>query len=144
MKSLFCLLSCLLLVGCGELSQELLSLKSSVDGEKQWIFVQLSVDEHDIGQPRSYYYYGKVSSSMYEAIASNTLQDGFLFLEQVMYWGNDDLIHEYEDAQYSGDLIFRVADVVKVESIKQAPVAGVGYEQFEGLEPLKTQEASAL
>ncbi len=113
-------------IGCSEVT----ALKSHADTEKVWVFAQFNViEEKDVLD--TYYYYGEISKSLYQLISENKLNEGFILLEGVKYWGNDDLIHNYKDGENSGDLVFRIEHLAKLDLINVAPVIGKGIEQFE-------------
>lgn len=128
MKFLLPIVFLLLSMGC-DVKSEVFALNTINDSEKVWVFVHLNVREED--GIESYYYYAKLSKRMYDAIASNTINSGFLFLEDVKYWGKDDLIYDYKDIQSWGDIIFRVEDIAKMDRVNVAPKSGMGSEQFE-------------
>lgn len=117
------------LCGC-DLLQEINAIESMRDDEKVWVFMQLNVPEESDGT-ESYYYYAQVSKKLYDAISYNEIQSGFVLLENVKYWGNDDLIHDYKDFENAGELIFRIENIIKVDPVNVEPMVGVGYEQFE-------------
>lgn len=133
MRYLLSALIALLLTGCN-LSDEVQAARTFADGEKVWVFAQFNVREES-DDLESYYYYAQISSTLYEAIAKNEVNSGFICLENVRYWGDDDLIHEYRDYQNSGEIIFRIEDAVKLDLVIAEPIAGQGLEQFEDPAP---------
>lgn len=100
------------------------------DGERVWAFLQVNVQEEEDGV-ESYYYFAQISQTIYQGISRNELSEGFLLLENVRYWGNDDLIYDYKDIEYSGEIVFRIEDVQRISLINSEPVVGLGYEQYE-------------
>jgi hypothetical protein len=125
--------------GCGG-NQEIEAVQSNINTEKVWVFIQLNVKEENNGL-ESYYYYAKISKKIYQKISQNTLQNGFIFLENVKYWGDNDLIYDYEDAENTGYLIFRIEDISKIDLIKVEPIVGKGIEQFDLDKKTKIVEA---
>ncbi len=111
-----------LLSGC-DLVEELCAVEAEIEGPRVWAFMQFNVPEEG-GEIGSYYYYGNISKELYEKINSNTIKRGFMLLEKVRYWGDDDLVHEYKDKEYSGNLVFRVEDLVRIKGINSDPLLG--------------------
>ncbi len=129
MKYLSTLTIFLVLIGCNAES-EINSFRAMNDSEKIWVFSQLNVRE-ETDDLESYYYYAKISKSIYDAISNNEVQQGFILLEDVKYWGNDDLIYDYQDMENTGDIVFRIEDVVRLNPVNFEPIAGKGLEQFQ-------------
>jgi hypothetical protein len=118
-----------LLIGC-DAKSEVSALSAMGDEEKVWVFAQFNVREDKDGMD-SYYYYGMVSKNIYQAIRRNKIHGGFILLERVKYWGDDDLIYEYKDRDFSGEIVFRIEDLVRIRLVRNEPIAGKGSEQFE-------------
>lgn len=134
----------LALAGC-RFDDETLALEANAKEEQVWAFIQFNVPEEDDGL-ESFYYYGKVSKSLYQLISANRLQSGFVRLQEMHYWGDDDLIHAYRDLQNSGEMVFRTEDIRSIKLVRKAPTPGVGYEQFEapqnqGIKPATASES---
>ena len=128
MKYILILLVALAFVGC-DAKSEIAALSAMSGNEKVWIFAQFNVREEKDGL-ESYYYYGKVSKSLYEAISRNNINKGFVLLEDAKYWGNNDLIYEYKDIENSGDIVFRIENIAKINLVNIEPIVGKGLEQF--------------
>ncbi|MEW6993430.1 hypothetical protein AADZ84_04060 [Colwelliaceae bacterium MEBiC 14330] len=116
-------------VGCNA-EQEVQALNSNLNNEKVWVFAQFNVREEANGL-ESYYYYAKITKSLYNEISQNKLQKGFIYLESVKYWGENDLIYDYADGENAGELIFRIEDIAKIDLVKVEPIIGKGIEQFD-------------
>ena len=116
-------------VGCNA-EQEVQALNSNLNNEKVWVFAQFNVREETDGL-ESYYYYAKISKRLYHEISQNKLQKGFIYLERVKYWGDNDLIYDYADGENSGELIFRIEDIAKIDLVNVEPMIGIGIEQFD-------------
>ncbi len=129
MKYLIAIFVLILMTGCNA-QEELNAIKSMKDDHKVWIFAQFNVKEGNDDQ-ESYYYYGKISKKLYDAISFNEIERGFILLENVKYWGDGDLIYDYRDIESSGEIIFRIENIVKMEKINIEPIPGRGAEQFE-------------
>ena len=103
---------------------------STLSKQQIWGFFQINVPaEGELVD--AYYYYGKVSQSVFNKIKQNEIISGFITLKSVKYWGNDNLIHDYADGERNGEIMFRIEDIRKVSFLNKAPVAGLGAEQFE-------------
>ncbi len=100
------------------------------DDQKLWAFLQINVPE-GMDAVESYYYFAQISETVYQGVASNQLTEGFMLLENVRYWGNDDRIYDYKDIEYTGEIVFRIEDVKRISLVNKAPVIGMGYEQYE-------------
>jgi hypothetical protein len=122
------LLVVLFFTGCD--MDEANALNDQLGENTIWVFVQFNIPQKGRDY-EDYYYYGKVNEQLYNRIKSNRIQSGFILMEDVMYWGNDDLIHDFEDGENEGDIVFRIEDIKKMDLVKTKPVAGKGSEQFE-------------
>lgn len=139
-KLVLLVLSSAVLFGCN-LSDETAALGAMGDDEQVWVFAQFNVPEEG-DKIDSYYYYGKVAKSLYDRVSGNTLHEGFVLMEEVRYWGDNDLIYEFRDKENTGDLVFRIEDIRRIKQVRNEPIAGRGYEQFE--EPQVESEQTAL
>ncbi|MCE2570963.1 hypothetical protein [Motilimonas eburnea] len=108
------------LSGC-RVADEVGTAAKNTSTERVWVFAQFNVPEENDGL-ESYYYYGNVAKPLFDAISDNQIEDGFIILKKVRYWGDDDRVHEYQDSQDSGDLVFRIADIRRIKQIKQDPL----------------------
>lgn len=116
-----------IITGCD--LQEAIAINENLDERKVWVFAQINVPEEE--KIEDYYYFGKVSRSLYNGIRANNIARGFILFEEVKYWGDNDIITEYADVRSSGELVFRIEDLRKIELLKTAPIAGRGSEQFD-------------
>lgn len=128
-KQLILLCAMLLLGGCQPLSNYFTDEIRTAD-KSMWVFMQLNVAQES-GQFDSYYYYASISKKLYHQIKNNEIKQGFIHLSQVKYWGSDDLIHSYQNAEDQGDITFRIEDIKKINPVNQEPISGLGVEQFE-------------
>ena len=113
---LFCVLS---VTGCNA-GDEVRSVVSADDARKVWVFVQINVAEEG-NVIEDYYYYARMSLPMYDDIKRNAIARGFLFLQDVRYYGNDDKYHYYRDEDSAGELVFRIEDIKRIELLKGPP-----------------------
>ena len=117
------------LYGC-DVVDEASTLKENFDEEQVWIFGQFNVPENADGV-ESYFYYGLISKPLYEEISRNKLQSGFILLQNVKYWGEDNLIYDFRDEEDEGSILFRIEDIRKLTLVRKEPATGIGMEQFE-------------
>ena len=82
------------------------------------------------GTIESYYYFAEISKPLLERINSNKLNSGFINLQNVHYWGSNDVIHAYKDKENAGDILFRIEDIRKLKMVNSAPIVGQGVEQY--------------
>ncbi len=132
MKSLY--LSILIIVflsGCD--LDEAHAIKDNASDKRVWVFIQFNIPLKN-NKLEDYYYYGKISQPLYERIRSNQIKSGFILLDDVKYWGRDDIIYDYADGENEGEIVFRIEDIRKMELVNKRPIAGKGREQFEANE----------
>jgi hypothetical protein len=141
LKYLFSVAILLLLSGCN-IESEAQAINSMRDSEKVWVFVQFNVPEES-DKIETYYYYGLIAKKLYDGVAYNELESGFILLEKVKYW-SDNIIHDYKDGESQGELVYRIEDIVKLERINREPIAGKGSEQFKVLEKLEENSAGNI
>jgi len=120
-KYLMTLLCIAVLSGCNV--DEVVAINDNMEEETVWVFAQFNVPEEG-DKIDSFYYYGKVSKPLYERIKSNNIQQGFILLDDVKYWGTDDLIHDYADEEEEGELVFRIENIYRIKLIKKEPKLG--------------------
>lgn len=120
--------------GSGEsakaVQQEWTALDAATRGPSAWVFVQLNVPK-EVGGMDTYYYFARVSSPIYERIRRKELERGFITLQDVRYWNNDDRIQAYRDAADSGELVFRIEDIRMISLLRKEPRVGDDYDQHE-------------
>ncbi|MDQ6989226.1 MAG: hypothetical protein Q9M19_05025 [Mariprofundaceae bacterium] len=139
MKKYSVLWLCLLILSSCQLNDETTALVEHVKQEKVWVFAQFNVpEEGDVID--SLYYYGTIPKSLYTLIQDNRIQQGFIVLSEVKYWGQDDLIHAYAGIEHTGELVFRIEDIRRLKLLNAVPKAGLGSEQFD--EPAVVEAAT--
>jgi hypothetical protein len=111
----------LLVLSSCNVGDEVDALQSFKDGRKVWVFTQVNV-ANEGGELDSYYYYGRVSEKLYERIKNNKIARGFLLLDEVRYYSSkDDKIHSYKDKDTSGELVFRIEDIKRIQLLAKPP-----------------------
>ena len=130
MKKMGLVLLLLVFISGCNFSEEVSAINANSDENKIWTFIQFNVPEEK-DRIESYYYYGLVSESLYEKISDNSIKSGFIEISQVRYWGDDDLVHDYESLEYTGELLFRIEDIRRIRKVVNETQVGRGAEQFE-------------
>ena len=132
----------LLLSNCS-VGEEIDALQANSDVRKVWIFTQINV-ANEGGELDSYYYYGRMSKQLYARIKDNKITRGFLLLEEVRYYSSkDDKIHPYKDDEESGELVFRIEDIKRIQLLAKPPQMekALGGEPVVDLEPAPENSA---
>ncbi|MDP2713787.1 hypothetical protein [Rheinheimera sp.] len=131
------LLTLVFLQGCN-VANEIETLSDNTGQELVWTFTQFNVPEEG-GNIESYYYFAEISKPLLEKINSNEVTKGFIYLQNVHYWGSDDVIYAFKDKENAGSIMFRIEDIRKLKTLNSAPVIGQGIEQYaeEVVEQLK-------
>lgn len=111
--------------GC-KLSDEIESISEFKSSEKIWIFSQINVNRKN-NKIEEYFYYGQINKSLYEKIKAQKIKHGFFAIENVRYWTTDNKIAAFSDDMSSGELLFRIEDIRKIELQKSGPVIGYKY-----------------
>jgi len=108
-----------LLAACN--AQDELTAASTITSSKRvWVHAQLNVpEEGDVID--SYWYYGRVPEQLVDLISANEIKQGYISFEDVKYWGNDDKLYDYEDDNFTGELVFRIEHIEKLTVLKQEP-----------------------
>lgn len=133
MKKTIAITTLLILLSACRASDEMYALETESDTALTWAFIQFVVPE-DNGETEAYYLYGQVSKRLLDSIANNRIEHGFIFLKNVRYWGDNNIIHEYRDGENTGELVYRIEDIRRIKLIRTEPKVGMGYEQFEKIE----------
>ena len=103
----------LLLVGCNNVSTEVLNTK------KTWVYVELKVITEDTDY---YYYFGQVNQSILDKLAMDKGYSSLFVLNNMRYNDDFDKIQEYADSRDDGTMFFRTDDIVKLEVLKHDPL----------------------
>ena len=122
------LLTLVFLQGCN-VANEIETLSDNTGQELVWTFIQFNVPEEG-GNIESYYYFAEVAKPLLEKINGNKLTNGFIYLQNVHYWGSDDVIYAFKDKENAGSILFRIEDIRKLKTLNNAPIVGQGIEQY--------------
>lgn len=120
------LLSLLMLQACNVRNEagaiEELNTKNPV-----WVFAHFNVHSEKDGLD-TYYYFGQVNESLYNKIANNKLNSGFILMRNVRFWNDNNTIEAYSDPVDGNNLLFRIEDIRRLRKSKTEPVVGYKYE----------------
>jgi len=94
-------------------------VKQSIDQNSIWIFAQINVPEGD--GIEDYFYFGRVNKSIFDQMVNGTLDSGFIFFRDVRYFNENDQVVKYEDHVDSGNMVFRIEHIVKIDIEKGDP-----------------------
>ena len=109
---------------------EVEAAKEFQDGKKIWIFAQINVPKED-NTIEDYYYFARINESLYKKIKDHRIKQGFIVLDNVRYWTNDDTIESIGDEIYADEMVFRIEDIRKIDLVKNEPRIGFKYGQKE-------------
>ena len=123
------LLMLTLLSACN-MRDEVEAAKEFQDGKKIWVFAQINVPKED-KTIEDYYYFAQINESLYEKIKDHRIKQGFIVLDNVRYWTNDDTIKSIGDEIYDDEMLFRIEDIRKIDLVKNEPRIGFKYGQQE-------------
>ena len=87
-----------------------------------WVFFHFNVPEEN-GALVPYWYYGRVLSETYQGIVENKITDGSILLKDVRYFDDNDEIVAYEDNIDTGNIVFRIEHIVKMNPAKGDPLS---------------------
>lgn len=120
MKKFLLFLSLIVALSGCNLSEEAQATSENTTENKVWVFAQFNVETENDGL-ETYYYYGEISGPLYKKIKANQISSGFIHLDKVKYWDNEDIVREYKDEESAGDILFRIEDIRRLELIDQVP-----------------------
>ncbi len=121
-RCIYLVFLCVFFAGCN-LSEEVEAIEANDNSKRIWIFAQFNVPEEKDAL-ETYFYFGEVPEKLYQKISTNRIKSGFILLENVRYWGKDDKIYELRGKGYSGDVLFRIEDIRKLERVVTEPKVG--------------------
>ena len=101
---------------------------SNKSAEPVWVYAQFNVPEEE-NYIEPHWYYGRVDGDLARAISSNEVTTGFITLEEVRYWDDNNEIALYEDHIDSGKVTFRIEHLVKFSEMKTSLDEGFSYDE---------------
>ena len=111
-----------------DMRDEVEAAREFQDGKKIWVFAQINVPKED-NTIEDYYYFAQINESLYKKIKDHRIKQGFIVLEKVRYWTNDDTIKSIGDEIYGDEMLFRIEDIRKIDLVKNEPAVGFKYGQ---------------
>jgi hypothetical protein len=94
-------------------------IRQSIDEDSMWVFIHFNVTEKEVLE--DYYYYGRISSELYDRIIDGEIQEGFIVLRDIRYWDLEDKIQKYEDYAATGTIVFKIQDIARITLQKGDP-----------------------
>lgn len=85
-----------------------------------WVFAQINIPEKENFE--DYYYFGKIEKTLYDDIINQRKEKGLILFRDLHYFNDEDKVEKYEDDTYSGNVLFRIEHLVKVEKVKKHPL----------------------
>jgi len=86
----------------------------------KWAFVE--VEKITFDDTTNYYYYGQLNQKLVTLIDKNTNPKGFFTLRNIRYIDTQNLLEVYADSIYSGTLVFRIQDIIRLEILQNDPI----------------------
>ncbi|MEM6910950.1 MAG: hypothetical protein AAF555_05140 [Verrucomicrobiota bacterium] len=96
-------------------------IEQTIDQDTIWVYAQINVPEAG-GKIDDYFYYGRISRKLHQEYLDRKVDSGPILFRDVRYWSNEDNFVIYEDETYTGDLVFRIEDIVFVRILKGDPL----------------------
>ena len=88
-----------------------------------WTYVEIESDSNS-SQYR-YFLFGEMKESLYNDISNNVIESGFFMLTSVKYYDSNNVVANYSDDLYTGNLVFRIEDIQMIKTMKKAPLIGL-------------------
>ena len=136
MKSIIVIAITFLLTACNA-NDEVTAISELGSQDRVWAYMQFNIPEEG-EKIESYYYFGEVSEDLFNMISENKINKGFISLNNVKYWGDNDKIVDYADDEYSGNLVFRIENIERIEKMNGEP--NFGNEADTAVDDNETQE----
>ncbi|GGD27006.1 hypothetical protein [Flavobacterium orientale] len=89
------------------------------DTYNQWVYI--TIETVLTRDTTTYFYYGKINDQVMKRLNKGN-ETGHFTLKDIRYLDNDDLLELYEDEFTTGDLIFRVQDIARIQLLKKDPI----------------------
>ncbi|MFK8011294.1 MAG: hypothetical protein AB8B80_04585 [Marinicellaceae bacterium] len=102
-----------------------LSANSYENSQKTtWIYVE--IQSNGKSSDYRYFLFGEMKESLYHDISNNVIESGFFMLASVKYYDNNNVVANYSDGLYTGNMVFRIEDIQLIKKMKKPPVIGIG------------------
>ena len=136
MKNFIVIAITLLLTACNA-NDEVTAISKLGSQDRVWAYMQFNIPEEG-DKFESYYYFGEVSEDLLNMISENQINEGFISINNVKYWGDNDKVVDYADDEYSGNLVFRIENIERIEKMNGEP--NFGNEADTAVDDNETQE----
>ena len=122
MKYIVLILSIVVLLSaCDQMTNSAKSYENS--HKKIWTYVE--VKSEDESSDYRYFLFGEMKENLFIDISNNVIESGFFMLESVKYYDNNNLVANYANDLYTGNLVFRIEDIQMIKKMKKAPLIGI-------------------
>jgi hypothetical protein len=89
------------------------------DTYNQWVYI--TIETVVTRDTTTYFYYGKINDQVINRLNKGN-ETGHFTLKDIRYLNNDDLLEIYEDEFSTGDVIFKVKDIARIQLLKKDPI----------------------
>ncbi len=109
------------LTACDQMKMSAKSYETS--HKTVWTYVEIKSD----GESSDYRYFlfGEMKENLFNDISNNAIESGFFMLSSVKYYDSNNLVANYSDDLYTGNLVFRIEDIRQIKKMKKAPSIGL-------------------
>lgn len=119
---ILCVSIIVLLSACDQMKMSANSYENSQ--KTVWTYVEIESD----GKSTDYRYFlfGEMKESLFNDISNNVIESGFFMLASVKYYDNNNVVANYSDDLYTGNMVFRIEDIQIIKKMKKTPLIGIG------------------
>ncbi len=129
MRKILILLALVCLTSC-KVGEEASAVVTQLAPAEQWAFLHFNVPYGNDGKVDSYYFYARVSGELLKQVANLELKTGFIMLHDTIYFSETQQMYlNYADEQSSGQILFRIEDLVHAELRNKPPEVNVSSAQ---------------
>lgn len=88
-----------------------------------WVYIEIQSNGNE--SDYRYFLFGEMKESLLNDISNNVIESGFFMLSSVKYYDNNNLVANYADDEYTGNMVFRIEDIQMIKKMKKAPQIGL-------------------
>ena len=122
---ILCFSIVVLLSACDPMKMSANSYENS--HKKIWTYVE--IESNGESSDYRYFLFGEMKENLFNDISNNVVESGFFMLESVKYYDRNNLVTNYSDNLYTGNLVFRIEDIQIIKKMKKAPPIGIGADE---------------
>ena len=111
-----------LLSACDQMTMSAKSYENS--HKKIWTYVE--IESKGESSDYRYFLFGEMKENLFNDISNNVIESGFFMLASVKYYDNNNVVANYSDDLYTGNMVFRIEDIQMIKKMKKAPLIGIG------------------